>query len=168
MVKDLLRRADLLDKAVLHDDNTVAQGHSLGLIVGNVHKCGIDFLAQFDDFGAHLVAELGVQIGQGLVHQQHFGFADNGAADGNALTLAAGQGLGLPVQVLGDVQSGCGLLHLAVDLVFGHFPKLQGEGHIFIYSHMGVQGIALEDHCDITVFGLYVVHQFAVNVQLAF
>jgi hypothetical protein len=38
MVEHFLRGADLLDVAILHDDDPVAQRHSFRLVVGNVHK----------------------------------------------------------------------------------------------------------------------------------
>ena len=41
VVKDLLGRADLLDEAILHDDDAVAQGHGLGLVMGDVDKRGV-------------------------------------------------------------------------------------------------------------------------------
>ncbi len=75
-------------------------GHGLGLVVGNVDEGGVDLLAQLDDLGAHLVAQLGIQVGQRLVHQEDLRVADDGAADGDALALAAGQGLGLAVEIL--------------------------------------------------------------------
>ena len=167
-VKYLLRCTDLLDEAVTHDDDAVAQGHSLGLVVGNVDEGGVDLLAQLDDLSAHLVTELGVQVTEGLVHEEHLGLADDGAADGHTLTLAAGQSLGLTVEVLSDVQDLGGFLYLAVDLLLGHLLELQGEGHVLIHGHVGVQGVALEDHGDITVLGGHVIDQLAVDVQLAF
>ena len=167
VVKDLLGRADLLDEAILHDDDAVAQGHGLGLVMGDVDKRGVDPLAQLDDLGAHLVAELGVQVGQGLVHQEHGGVADNGAADGHTLALAAGQGLGLAVEVLGDVQDLRGLTDFLVDLVLGDLLQLQGEGHVFVHGHVGVQGVVLEHHGDIPILGLHIVHQLVADPQLA-
>ena len=167
VIEDLLRRADLLDKAVAHDNDPVAQGHGLGLVVGNIDKGGVDLLAQLDDLGAHLVTELGVQVGQRLVHQEHLGLTDDGAADGHTLALAAGQSLGLPVQILGDVQDSGGLADLPVDLILGHLLQLQGEGHVLIDGHVGIEGVGLEDHGDITVLGGHIVHQLAVDVQLA-
>lgn len=97
VVEDLLGRADLLDEAVLHDDDPVAQGHGLRLVVGHVHKCRVDLLPELDDLRPHLVTELGVQVGEGFVHEEHFRLPDDGPADGNALALAAGEGLGLAV-----------------------------------------------------------------------
>ena len=64
VVEDLLRRADLLDEAVAHDDDAVAQRHGLDLVMGDIDEGGVDLLAQLDDLRAHLVAELGVEVGE--------------------------------------------------------------------------------------------------------
>ena len=86
--------------AVAHDDDEVAERHGLDLVVGNVDEGGVDLLAQLDDLSAHLVAELGVEVGQRLIHQEDLRVPDDGAADGDTLPLAAGQGLlGLRVEV---------------------------------------------------------------------
>ena len=167
MVEDLLGGAGLLDDAVLHDDDAVAQGHGLHLVVGDVDEGGVDLLPELDDLRAHLVAELGVQVGEGLIHQKDLGVPDDGPADGDALPLAAGEGLGPPVQVLGDVQDLRGLPHLAVDLLLGGLLQLQGEGHVLIDGHVGVEGVVLEDHGDVPVLGGHVVHHLAVDGQLA-
>ena len=45
-------------------------------------------------------------------------------------------------------------------------PQLQGEGHVLPHGHVGIQGIALEDHGDVPVLGLYVVDLPLVDVQL--
>ena len=125
MVEHLLGRAALLDDAVLHDDDAVAQGHGLRLVVGHVDKGGVDPVAQLDDLRPHLVAELGVQVAEGLVHQQDLGLPHDGPANGHALALAAGEGLGLPVQVLRDAQDLRRLVHPPVDLLPGGLPQLQ-------------------------------------------
>ena len=62
MVEDLLRRADLLDKAVAHDDDAVAERHRFDLIVRDVDKRGVDLFTQLNDLRAHLVAKLGVEV----------------------------------------------------------------------------------------------------------
>ena len=57
-------------------------------------------VAQLDDLGAHLVAELGVKVGERLVHEEHLGAAHDGAADGDTLALAAGERLRLTVELV--------------------------------------------------------------------
>jgi hypothetical protein len=46
---------------------------------------------QLLDLGAHLHAQLGVEVGQRLVEQEHRRLAHDGAAHGDALALAAGE-----------------------------------------------------------------------------
>jgi hypothetical protein len=48
-------------------------------------------LVQLGDLDAHLHAQRGVEVGQRLVEQEDLGIAHDGAADGDALALAAGQ-----------------------------------------------------------------------------
>ena len=91
-LKTVLRGADLLDEAVAHDDDAVTERHGLRLVVGDVDECGVDAGAELDDLSAHLVTELGVEVGQRLVHQQDLRIADDGAADGDALALAGRTG----------------------------------------------------------------------------
>ena len=90
-VVELERRADLLDPAVVHDDDLVGHGHGLDLVVRDVDRRRLQPLMQFLDLGAHLHAQLGVEIGQRLVEQKHLRVAHDGAAHGDALALAAGQ-----------------------------------------------------------------------------
>ena len=44
--------------------------------------------------------------------------------------------------------------------------KLQAEGHIVIDRQMGVQGIVLEDHGDVSVLWFHIVHILAVDAEL--
>ena len=167
MVKDLLRRADLHDEAVLHDHDAVAQRHGLGLVMRYVNKGGVDALTKLDDLRAHLVAQLGVQIGQRFVHQEDLRVPNDGAADGDTLPLAAGERLGLAVQILGDIQDLGRLTDLPVDFVLGRLAQLQGEGHVFIDRHVRVERVVLEDHGDIPVLGFHVVHPLVADEQVA-
>ena len=122
VLKYLLRGADLLDIAVLHDDDAVTQGHSLGLVVGDIDEGCVDALAKLDDLSPHLITELGIQVAERLIHQKDLGIAHDGAADGHALALTAGKRLRFTVQIAGDVQDFGGLPHLLVDLVLGQLP----------------------------------------------
>ena len=59
---ELLRSANLLDNALFQHDDAVAQRHGLSLIVGDVDSGGAEAFLQLGNFGAHLDAELGVQV----------------------------------------------------------------------------------------------------------
>ena len=163
MVEDLLRGGDLLDDAVLHDHDAIAEGHSLGLVVGNVDEGALDLVTQLNELGAHLVTQLGIQVGQGLVHQEDLGVTHDGAADGDTLTLAAGECLGLTVKVLGNTQDLGSGADLAVDLVLGDFLELKRKRHVLVHRHVGVQSVALEHHGDVAVLGSDVVDALAVD-----
>ena len=91
IVVDLLRRADLADLAVLHHHDAIAQRHRLDLVVGHVHDRGLDALVQQLDLGAHVHAQLRVEVRQRLVEQEQRRVAGERPAHGDALALAARQ-----------------------------------------------------------------------------
>jgi hypothetical protein len=57
---------------------------------------------QLLDLGAHLHAQLGVEVRQRLVEQEHLRVAHDGAAHGDALALAAGELARVAVEELGE------------------------------------------------------------------
>ena len=99
-VVQLAGRADLLHDPAAHDHDPVAEGHGLGLVVGDVDGRGAEALLQPRHLGAHLDAQLGVEVGQRLVHEERRRVADDRAAHGDPLALAAGEVGRLAVEVL--------------------------------------------------------------------
>ena len=61
-------------------------------------------MVQALDLDAQLGAQLGVEVGQRLVEQEHAGVAHQRPADGDALALAAGELRRPAVEQLGDLQ----------------------------------------------------------------
>ena len=59
------------------------------------------------------------------------------------------------------------LMHLLVDLILRHLPKLEPEGHVVIDRHMRIEGIVLEDHGDIPILRLHIVHALPIDEEVA-
>ena len=90
-VVDLERRADLLQHALCHHRDAVGEGHRLDLVVGDVDGGDADLALQVLDLRPHLHPELGVEVGERLVHQEELRRAHDGAAERHPLALAAGE-----------------------------------------------------------------------------
>ena len=90
-VVEVERRADLLDAAVVHDDDLVGHGHRLDLVVGDVDRRRLQPLVQVLDLGAHRDAQLGVEVRERLVEEEDLRVAHDRPAHGDALALAAGE-----------------------------------------------------------------------------
>jgi hypothetical protein len=82
----------------MHHHDLVGHGHGLDLVVGDIDGGGLQPLVQRLDLGAHRHAQLGVEVGQRLVEQEHLRIAHDGAAHRDALALAAGQLPGIAVE----------------------------------------------------------------------
>ena len=91
MVVKFGRRADLLDAALVEHRDAVGDGVRLLLVVGDVDRGDAELALQQLELGAHLDAQLGVEVGQRLVEQQHLGLDHDGAGERDALLLAAGE-----------------------------------------------------------------------------
>ena len=107
------RRALLLDPAVAQQHDAVGQRHRLDLVMGDVDHGLAQLLVQALDLAAHLVAQLGIEVGQRLVEQEQPRVAHDGAADGHALPLAAGQLARIALEQVVDAEHLGGALHLA-------------------------------------------------------
>jgi hypothetical protein len=70
---DVGGRAHLLQHAFVHDDDAVGEAHRLDLVVGDVDRGRALLEMQPLDLGAHLLAQLGVERADRLVHQHRLG-----------------------------------------------------------------------------------------------
>ncbi len=89
VVVHVLRRADLLQDALGEHRDPVAERDRLDLVVGHVDRRDADAVVQPLELGPHLDAELGVQVRERLVQQEHLGLANERPAHRHALALAA-------------------------------------------------------------------------------
>lgn len=145
---------DLQNVPLFHDADTIAHGHGLDLVVGDINHGGPEAGMELADLGPHGDAHFGVEVGKGFIEEKDLGIADDGATDGDALALTTGEGLGLAVEKFFDAEDGGGLLHAAGNFLLGLFLKFEAEGHIIEDGHVWVEGVVLKDHGDITILWL--------------
>ena len=98
---DLLRAADLLQHAFVHDDDAVGERHRLDLVVRHIDRGRALLEVQPLDLGAHLLAQLGVERADRLVHQHGLRPAHQRPADRHALHVAARQRRRLAAEQVG-------------------------------------------------------------------
>ena len=101
---------------------------------------------QAGDLHPHLDAERRVEVGKRLVEQEDLGLAHDGAADGGALALAAGELLGLALEQRLDLQDAGGFGDAAGDLVGWRAGHAQTERQVLFHRHVRIKGVGLEDH----------------------
>ena len=101
---ELDRRPGLLDAALLQHHDPVGHRHRLDLVVGDVDHRGPEPAVQRDQLAAHADAELGVEVRQRLVEQEGLRLLDDGAADRDALALAAGELVRAAGEEVADLQ----------------------------------------------------------------
>ena len=140
--------SDLLDAAFAHHNDGIAQGQCFFLVVGHVDEGDTKGFVHFLQFHLHVLTHLQVEGCQGFVEQQHFGLVDDGAGDGNALLLAAGEGVYIAVFVIGHTYHLQGLFHLLLDNCGRQLFKLQAESDIVEYIQVREQRIFLKHGID--------------------
>ena len=113
---ELERRADLLDLAGVQHHDLVGHGHRLDLVVGDVDRGGAEAVLQPRDLQPHVDAQRRVEIGERLVEEERLRLAHDGAADGDALALAAGERARPAVEIGREVEERRRLLDLPVAL----------------------------------------------------
>jgi len=126
-----------------------------------------DLLVHLLDLGAHLHAQLGIEVAERLVEQEDLGSRTDGAAHGDALALAARELLGLAVEKLGDIEDLGRLLDPPIYLVLGRALELQPERHVLVDVHVRVERVVLEHHGDVAVLGRHVVDHVAADRDVA-
>ena len=138
------------------------QGHCLDLVMRDIDggdaKRGLHML----ELGAHVTAQLGVEIRQGLVHKEHRRPADDRARQGNALTLAAGQFARIALEKRFQLHLLRGIQNGRVHLLLRQLFHLQRKPDILGNRLVRIEGVRLEYHRDVTIF-----RQYLGNVPLA-
>ncbi|MCY1507478.1 hypothetical protein D9M68_417550 [compost metagenome] len=164
---DFLRGADLVDAPVVQDDDAVAQGQGLDLVVGDVDGGGFEVPLELLQFVARRNAQFGVQVGQRLVKQEHHGLAHHRSRKRHPLALPAGQLARFALQQCRDAE------HLGRPVDFflyrsaGHALRAQGKGDVAKNVQVRIERVALEHHGHVAGPGRQAGDDLAVEQDIA-
>ena len=167
LVVNILRLADLLDFALVHDDDGVGHGQRFFLIVRDIYKCNPHSLLDVLQLVLHVLAQAQVERAQRLVEQQHLRAVDQRAGDGHTLLLAAGQTRHLAVFKALQADDFQHLGHALVNFVLLDLCNAQAEGDIVVHVQMREQRVALEDRVDLALIRRQIVDALAVEQHVA-
>ena len=160
------RGADLLDAAVFHDDDGVAHGEGFFLVVCDIDKRNAEFAVHFFEFDLHFFTHFQVESAERFVEQKDFRLIDNGARNGDALLLTAGQSRNASFFKSFQIDDGercadffvdlfagkllqfCIGFALIVHVSDGNFFELQSERDVVVNVVVREQGITLEYRID--------------------
>ena len=127
---DFARSADLFEDAAREDDDAIGDLQRLLLVVGDEEGGDVEVVVERDEPFAQLLADLGVHGAEGLIEQEHTRFGGQGAGDGGALALAAGELVGVAALQALQAEEAEQLRHARPNV--GPFPflDLQPEGDV--------------------------------------
>src|SRR5664280_649086 len=126
----------------------VAMGRA---IVRHVHGRDTEAGLERGDLRTGGDAELGVEVRQRLVHEEDLRLTHDGAAHGDALTLAARECLRLAGQEVLQAQQLGGLEYALGALLLAEALHLEREAHVVCDGHVRIEGVVLEHHRDVPV-----------------
>ena len=117
-------------------------GHFMGDHHDGDAQPPVDVLQKRQDrLGGH-----GIQRAGGLVAEQHLRIGGQGAGDGHALLLAAGELRGIGVRLVRQAHDLQQLLHAPVGLLPRHMGQLQRIAHVLRHGGLHQQVELLKDH----------------------
>ena len=122
---------------------------------------------EFRELQAGADTEGGVEVGERLVEEEDLGVADDGAADGDTLALAAGELFGLAIEESFEVEDAGGFGDFLRTLGCGDAGELERERHIVRDGHVRVEGVALEDEGEAALCRWDVIDADAIEEEVA-
>ena len=143
---DLGRRPHLLDPTGSHDGDAVGDRHRLLLVVGDVGDREAELALKPLDLVAHEHPEVGVEIRQRLVEEEHAGPHAQRAGQRDALLLAAGQLIRAAIPEPFQAHDAQEVLHARGDLAARAAPDAERIPHVAGHRQVREERVALEDH----------------------
>ena len=159
--------AHLLDAAGIHDDQLVGESHCLNLIMGDEYRGDAEIAVELAHLGAHGDTQLGIEVGERLVEQEHLGLPHHGACHGDALALAAGEFTRAALEIGFEANDPGDLEHTLRPLGPRYLGDLQRIANVLLHRHVRVECVVLEHHGATAFARLELVHHRAVDDDLA-
>ena len=104
------------------------------------------------ELGAHVATQLGVEVGERLVHEEDGGPADDGAGQRHALPLAAREFARIAVQQIAELHLGRGIADRLIQFGLRDFPHLKRKADVLRHGLVRIERVGLEHHGDVAVF----------------
>ena len=111
----------------------------------------------------HVLPQPQVQGPQGFVQEQDLGPVHQGPGDGDALLLAAGEAVHLPLLEAAHAHHLQHFAHPPGDLVLSQLGDAQAEGDVVVHIQVGEEGVALEDGVDLPFVGRDIINPHPVE-----
>src|SRR5471032_530835 len=140
--------AALDDLALVHQEDPVTHGQGFFLVVGDENGGQAQFALDRPDLLAQVFANPRIKGRQRLIEQQQARAGDQGAGQGHALALAAGQLMRVAPGEVVQFHQLEGFHDALVAVVGVDLLHLQAEGDVLFHGHVGEQRVALEHHAD--------------------
>ncbi|KAG0935976.1 hypothetical protein G6F31_015829 [Rhizopus arrhizus] len=134
----------LFHAALVHHHDAVRQRQRFGLVVRHQNGGGADRALDAAQFQLHFLAQLGIQIGQRFVQQQHAGPDDQRARQRHALLLPTGHARRMAVRQMRQAHQLQRVSHARLAFIFLHPLHLQADRHGLGGGHEREQRVVLE------------------------
>ena len=148
LVVDLIGRADLLDAALVHDDDLVRELERLVLVVGDEQRRHAELAVQLVEPVPQVLAHPGVQRAERLVQQQHARTGRERAGERDALALPAGELVGVAVGERRELHELEQLVDPGLDVGLGRLAHAEPEPDVVGDGHVPEQRVVLEHEAD--------------------
>ncbi len=143
------RGTELAYLATAQHGDPLTQPHRLHLVVGDVDRGRPDPLVELLQLVAGRRTQLGVEVGQRLVEEEHLRLAYQGAGERHPLPLTARQLSRPPAEQVIDAEQLGGPPHPALPFGLIQALGLEREGDVGGHRLVWVERIALEHHRDL-------------------
>src|SRR5829696_5522668 len=148
-VVEFARAADLLDLALVHEDDLLGHLHGLLLVVRDEQGRNVDLVVELLEPRPQLLAHARVEGAEGLVEEKDLGLHGQRTSERHALALPARELVGIAMPEGTEVDEPQQLVDAGRDLALRSLPDLHSEGDVVAHGHVLERGVVLEDEADL-------------------